>query len=171
MLVKRLKDLCDGEEVFTRNSCFCVDKKFNWASYEALKSMKLKGEYMTISGPWVGPDETYLNNVIEYFQQATGAIVNYTGSDSFEQRIIFDVKAGIPPNIAIFPQPGLAADLAAKNYLSPLGEENKKWLIDNYSAGQSWADLGTYKNKEGKDELFGFPFKASLTKQWNNSKP
>jgi alpha-glucoside transport system substrate-binding protein len=31
----------------------------------------------------------------------------YSGSDSFEQQIVIDAEAGSPPNIAVFPQPGL----------------------------------------------------------------
>ena len=39
--------------------------------------------------------------------------MDYAGSDSFEQQIVIDIKAGSPPNLAAFPQPGLAANMAA----------------------------------------------------------
>jgi len=33
---------------------------------------------------------------------------------------------------------------------------------DNYAAGQSWVDLGTYANPEGADELYGFFYKVDV---------
>jgi hypothetical protein len=58
--------------------------------------------------------------VLAYFAAATGADVRYTGSDSFEQQIVVDAEAGSAPNVAVFPQPGLAADMAARGFLTPL---------------------------------------------------
>jgi len=139
-----------------------ADARFNWSSFEQLKKMDLKGEVVTISGPWLGADKDMFENVAAYFEAATGAVVKYSGSDSFEQQIVIDVQAGSAPNIAVFPQPGLAADLASKGYLTPLGEETAKWTEQNYAAGSSWVDLGTFKNKQGKEQLFGFFYKVDL---------
>src|SRR4030095_10039765 len=33
---------------------------------------------------------------------------------------------------------------------------------DNYGAGQSWVDLGTFKDKDGKEGFFAFPYKADV---------
>ncbi len=139
-----------------------VDKRFDWDSYEALKQVDLKGQTLTIFGPWLTGDKDLIESVIAYFEEATGATVNYSGSDSFEQQIVIDVQAGSAPNIAIFPQPGLAADLASKGYLVPLGKETGKWVKDNYAAGKSWVDLGTFPDKAGKKQLFGFFYKVDL---------
>lgn len=139
-----------------------ADDKFNWQSFEQLKNVDLKGEVITISGPWLGPDKALLESVIAYFEEATGAKIEYAGSDSFEQQIAIDVQAGSAPNIAIFPQPGLAADMASKGFLTPLEEGTKEWIEENYAAGSSWVDLGTYANKEGKKELYGFFYKVDL---------
>jgi alpha-glucoside transport system substrate-binding protein len=138
------------------------DSRFNWASYEATKSTELKGETLTIRGPWLGPDKDLIMSVIAYFETATGVNVEYAGSDSFEQQIAIDVQAGSAPNIAIFPQPGLAADLASKGLLSPLNDSNKQWIEKNYAAGSSWVDLATFPNKQGKEELFGLFYKVDL---------
>nr|WP_321526023.1 ABC transporter substrate-binding protein [uncultured Cohaesibacter sp.] len=139
------------------------DAKFNWASYEQFKSaVDLSGESMTISGPWLGADKDLFTSIVAYFEEATGVKVQYAGSDSFEQQIVIDTGAGSAPNIAVFPQPGLASDLASKGYLVPLGDKTRDWLKDNYAAGQSWVDLGTYKDKDGKPTFYGFPFKADL---------
>ncbi len=138
------------------------DNRFNWASYEYLKKVDLKGETLTVRGPWLGPDKALIETVIAYFEQATGADVQYAGSDSFETQIVIDVQAGSAPNIAIFPQPGLAADLASKGFLTPLTDDWNGWIKDNYAAGSSWVDLGTFSDKKGQDELFGFFYKVDL---------
>ncbi|WED24797.1 ABC transporter substrate-binding protein [Vibrio sp. JC009] len=138
------------------------DDRFNWASYEMLKKTDLTGETITVFGPWLGPDKALIESVIAYFEAATGADVQYAGSDSFEQQIAIDVQAGSAPNIAIFPQPGLAENLAAKGYLTPLSGDWKPWINKNYAAGSSWVDLGTFADEKGKDQLFGFFYKVDL---------
>lgn len=138
------------------------DAKFNWASFEELKKTQLNGEQITIFGPWLGPDQVLVESVLAYFAAATGADVRYTGSDSFEQQIVVDLEAGSAPNIAIFPQPGLASDMAKRGFLTDLGAENASWLKDNYAAGQSWVDLGTYAGQDGNSAFYGFPFKTDL---------
>lgn len=138
------------------------DKRFHWEDLKAFQKLNLKGQTVSMIGPWLGPDRDLIESVLVYFEAATGAKVDYAGSDSFEQQIVIDVKAGSPPNIAIFPQPGLAADIASKGGLVPLGKKTENWVKNNYAAGQSWVDLGTYKNKNGKKEFYGFFYKVDL---------
>jgi len=135
---------------------------FNWDSYEALKEMQLDGEQVTVFGPWLGPDQVLVESVLAYFAEATGADVKYTGSDSFEQQIMIDAEAGSAPDVAVFPQPGLAADMAKRGFLTPLGNNTAEWLKENYAAGQSWVDLATFKDDQGMDGLFGFFFKVDV---------
>lgn len=139
-----------------------MDSRFHWEDLKKFQDMDLKGEKISVFGPWLGPDKDLVNSVLDYFRFATGANVDYAGSDSFEQQIVIDVGAGSPPNIAIFPQPGLAADMASKGGLVPLGNEIRKWVKTNYAAGQSWVDLGTYTGKDGKPDFFGFFYKVDL---------
>ncbi len=87
--------------------------------------------------------------VLDYFREATGADVKYASSENYEQQIVIDTEAGSPPNIAILPQPGLLADLAAKGRLIPLADADSAFVKDNYGAGESWVGLGTYKDKDG----------------------
>ena len=122
----------------------------------------LSGQKITISGPWLAPQDDQFRKVIKAFTDATGAVVEYGGSDSFEQQITIDVKAGSPPNLAIFPQPGLAANIAAIGGLTPLGADTQKWVLDNYAAGQSWIDLGTYPDKSGKISFTAFSTELML---------
>jgi alpha-glucoside transport system substrate-binding protein len=122
------------------------DARFHWADFDELKKVDLKGETLTVFGPWRGDDEHLAQSILDYFREATGA----------------DVKAGSPPNIAVLPQPGLLADLAAKGLLVPLGDETANFVKDNYGAGESWVKLGTYKDKDGQAKFFGFPYKTDL---------
>ncbi len=101
-------------------------------------------------------------SVLAYFADATGVNVRYSSSENYEQQIVIDTQAGSPPNIAILPQPGLLADLAAKGFLVPLGDDTAKWVEENYGAGKSWVDLGSYKGKDGNKAYFAFPFKADV---------
>jgi len=136
---------------------------FNWASFDAFAAAHdFSGQTITVSGPWLQPDQTFLRNVLAYFEAATGATVNYSGSDSFEQDIVIATQAGSPPNLAVFPQPGLAADLAARGFLSPLGDATADWVRENYAAGQSWVDLGTYAGPDGAEALYGFFYKVDV---------
>ncbi|MGH6925017.1 MAG: ABC transporter substrate-binding protein [Propylenella sp.] len=139
------------------------DSRFNWQSYhEFADKYDLTGQTISIFGPWLTGDKDGFEVVLAYFKEATGVTIDNAGSDSFEQQIVIDTQAGSPANVAIFPQPGLAADLASKGLLTPLGDETNQWLVDNYAAGQSWADLSTYKDKDGNPQLFALPWKADL---------
>ena len=137
---------------------------FSWDSYEAYaaNAPDLSGQSITISGPWLAPEDGYFDNMLAYFEAATGADVSYVGSDSFEQQIVIDAEAGAAPNIAVFPQPGLAADLASRGLLAPMPESMAGWVAENYGAGQSWVDLGTFADAEGNDQLFGFFFNVNV---------
>jgi len=135
---------------------------FNWASYAELEKIDLDGEQVTVFGPWLGPDQELVENVLAYFGAATGADVRYAGSDSFEQQIVVDAEAGSAPNVAVFPQPGLVSDMAGRGFIAPLGDDTATWVADNYAAGQSWVDLGTYAGPDGNDDLYGLFYKVDV---------
>lgn len=138
------------------------DARFNWANFGELKKVDLKGETLTIFGPWRGDDEKLVQSILDYFREATGADVKYSSSENYEQQIVIDTEAGSPPNIAVLPQPGLLADLAAKGRLVPLADADATFIKDNYGAGPSWVALGTYKDKDGASKFFAFPYKADV---------
>ncbi len=135
---------------------------FQWSDLDAFSEMDLSGKEISVFGPWLGPDQELVESIFAYFELATGADIVYAGSDSFEQQIVIDVQGGSPPNVAVFPQPGLAADLAANGNLVPLGEDLANWMRDNYAAGQSWVDLGSYAGPDGEREFYAFAYKVDL---------
>ncbi len=149
----------DHELVFTPG-----EGAFTWDSYNAWaeSAPDLSGQTVTIAGPWLDPEDDFFRSAVAYFSHATGAEVVYTGSDAFEQQIVVDVQGGSAPNVAVFPQPGLAAVLASEGSLSPLVEGTADWVRDNYAAGQSWVDLGTYPDAEGNDQMYGLFYNVNV---------
>jgi len=136
---------------------------FTWDSYTAFAdATDLAGQTVTITGPWTGNEAEKVNKIFDYFEAATGATVDYSGSDSFEQDIVISTRAGSAPNLAVFPQPGLAADMAAQGLLTPLPEGTAEFVAENYAAGQSWVDLGTYADPDGNDQLYGLFYRVDL---------
>ena len=93
------------------------------------------GEVITMQGSMLGTDQEMLENTISCFEKATGAKVQYSGSRDFAALVVADMRSNNPPNIAIFPQPGLAADMAAEGHLVPIGDDAAAWMKDNYGAG------------------------------------
>jgi alpha-glucoside transport system substrate-binding protein len=136
---------------------------FNWDSYKAFdEKVNLDGQKLSIFGPWRGEDQVLVESMLSYFEKASGVDVSYSSSEGYEQQIVIDAQAGSPPDVAVLPQPGLIADLAAKGLILPLGAETNDWLKANYGAGESWAALGTYKGKDGAEALYAFPYKADV---------
>lgn len=134
----------------------------NTAMAAEYKGPDLKGETLTITCPWTGAEEVIFQKVLDAFEKATGATVKHSCSQSSEQQIVIDIKAGSPTNISVFPQPGLAANMAAINGLVPLDKKARDYVEKNFAAGKSWADLGTYANKAGKKEFYGVFYNVNL---------
>lgn len=132
------------------------------AASMALTASLATAEQVTVFGPWLGPDQENAETVLAAFAEASGHDVRYVGSDSFEQQILVDAEAGSAANVSIFPQPGLAADMASRGFLTPLADGTADWVRENYAAGQSWVDLGTYAGADGTDSLYGLFYKVDL---------
>ena len=132
------------------------------AAVLALGAGAATAEKLTVFGPWLGPDQDSVEAVLADFAAQSGHDVSYVGSDSFEQQILVDAEAGSAPNIAVFPQPGLASDMASRGFLVPLADGTGDWIRENYAAGQSWVDLGTYAGADGNDHLYGFFYKVDV---------
>ncbi len=136
---------------------------FSWDSYtDYADAHDFSGETIDMTGPWTGQDAALVESVIAYFEEATGATVNYSGSDSFEQDIVISTEANSAPNIAVFPQPGLLRDLAARGAVTPLPQETADWIAETYAAGESWVDLASFEGPEGTSQLYAFPYKIDV---------
>jgi alpha-glucoside transport system substrate-binding protein len=150
--------LADGHSAITVG-----EGDFSWDSFKAFAAdTDLTGQTVTITGPWTGNEKEQVEKVFALFTEATGAAVNYSGSDSFEQDIVISARAGSAPNLAVFPQPGLAADMASQGLLTPLADGTAAWVAENFAAGPSWVDLGTYADASGNDALYGLFYRVDL---------
>ena len=122
----------------------------------------LSGQKVVMFGPWLSPEQEIMREVGAIFEKATGATFEYGGSDSFEQQVMIDLKAGSAADLVVFPQPGLAANAAAMGGLVPLGDDIKQMVLDNYAAGQSWVDLSTYADENGNDQFNAIFFRTNV---------
>ncbi|MCA1775923.1 MAG: ABC transporter substrate-binding protein [Paracoccaceae bacterium] len=135
------------------------DGDFSWDALDAFAAEHdYSGETMDVTGATTGDDAQRYRNLYAYFADATGATVNYSGSESFEQDIVIAGQAGGLPDVALFPQPGLAKDLASQGVLVPVADSLDGFMLDNYAAGESWNQLATYPGADGEEDVFGIFF-------------
>ena len=136
---------------------------FSWDAYEEFAAEHdFSGETLTIAGAGTGEDAARYEDMYAYFAEATGADVRYSGSESFEQDIVIGAQAGTLPDVASFPQPGLAQDLARQGVLVALDDELGQWIRENYAAGESWADLATFPGPDGEEHVYGLFFGTDI---------
>lgn len=135
---------------------------FTWGDLDAFNEMDLEGEEIIFFGPWLRTEGEAVEEILKYFNMATGANAIYVGSDSFEQQVLVDIEGGNPPNLAAFPQPGLAADVAERGGLVPLDDATRDYVMENYAASESWVDLATYANENGEDEFYAIFYNVNL---------
>lgn len=81
--------------------------------------------------------------------------IQYEGTKEFEAQIGVRAQGGTAPDLAIFPQPGLLADLASRDYIQPAPEGVAANVEDYWS--EDWAGYGT-----SGDVLYGAPLMASV---------
>ena len=139
------------------------DDRFTWESHEAFAAEHdLAGQSLSIVGPWTGADARLVEEVVKYFEAATGAQTVYSGSGDLDNDLVVALGAGSPSDVSVIAQPGLARDLAAKGFLTPLPEETADWVRETYAAGDSWVDLATFPGPDGEEHLYGLFYKVDV---------
>ncbi|MBD1916189.1 MULTISPECIES: ABC transporter substrate-binding protein [Cyanophyceae] len=78
------------------------------------------GDTITILGTLTGVGEDKLRAAMAPFTAATGIEIIYEGSDAFTTLVSVRVDSGNPPDMALFPQPGLMMDFAEAGQMVPL---------------------------------------------------
>jgi alpha-glucoside transport system substrate-binding protein len=86
-------------------------------------SQPVEGEPLVVFANWRGEDADAFRSTLERFEQDTGIEVRYTGSASFATAIRERVEEGDPPDVALFPQPGVVRDLVEQGYIVPLPDD------------------------------------------------
>lgn len=100
----------------------------------------LSGTTVNVFGAFVDEDARRFNSSIAVFEEATGIDIVYEGSGDFETLVTIRAEGGDPPDIAAFPQPGLAADLVRGGYI----EDIEAWFGSSYLSQQyndAWLEL------------------------------
>jgi alpha-glucoside transport system substrate-binding protein len=110
---------------------------------------KLTGAKVSMTGPFVDADANKFNDAVKEFEDKTGIDIQYEGSKEFEATISARVDGGNPPDIADFPQPGLAASFAKSGKIIDVNQYIKAdWLKQNYT--QSYLDIAMLDGPSGK---------------------
>jgi len=81
--------------------------------------------------------------------------IQYEASKEFEAQISIRAQGGNAPDLAIFPQPGLLADLASRDFIQP-APSGVQSNVEQYWS-EDWAAYGTTG-----DTLYGAPLMASV---------
>ncbi|MFC6354565.1 ABC transporter substrate-binding protein [Luethyella okanaganae] len=124
------------------------------AAYEAYGSFDA-GTEVSLYGTISDTEADLLNESWADFEACTGIDVVYEPSKEFETQINVRAQGGNPPNLAIFPQPGLLADLADAGHLKPapdtvVANSKEFWSED-------WQRYGTVGGT-----VYGAPLMASV---------
>jgi alpha-glucoside transport system substrate-binding protein len=107
-----------------------------YASYGSFKDAKV-----SVYTPIRDKEGDLFAETMNEFGKCVGIKVDYEGSGEFEAQIQVRVDGGNPPDIAIFPQPGLLARFAEAGKLKPGPAKVKELADKNWSA--DWAAYGT----------------------------
>lgn len=117
----------------------------------------LEGETVTIMSPFTGDEEANFLSTIEPWADEHGVEIEHEGSDDFETLINTRVQGGNPPDLALFPQPGLMRDVAdVADNMRDLGE-----IVDLEAVEESLID-GTLGDGEYEGRQVGLMYRINL---------
>ena len=117
------------------------------------------GGEVSVVAVWTGTEQESFQAVLDAFEKESGVSTRYQSSDDLATFLGTQIEGGDPPDVAMVPQPGLVADLAADDSLVELGDEAKANLEENY--GKYWIDLASVDGTQ-----YGVYFKAASKGTW-----
>ena len=122
----------------------------------ALHPQTITKKTVTILGVIIGEQQEKLEKALAPFEEETGIDIVYEGTDAFATLLPIRVESGNPPDIAMFPQPGLMTDFAKEGKLLSLESfMDKAKLEEAYS--DDWLKLATVD-----DQIYGVWYRASV---------
>ena len=89
----------------------------------------------------VSPEADLFQESFAEFEECTGITINWNGSQEFEAQLPVRVEGGTAPDLAIFPQPGLLAKMAATGTMVPASADVAASVDANYTP--DWKNYGT----------------------------
>jgi len=113
---------------------------------------------VTVYGTIADTEAELLEESWAAWEEENDIDIQYESSKEFEAQIAVRAQGGNAPDLAIFPQPGLLADMANRDYLIPAPPS----VVENIESGWSedWAGYGTVDGT-----IYGSPLMASV-KGW-----
>lgn len=111
---------------------------------------------VSVLGVIVGDQQEKLEAALAPFEEETGINVIYEGTDAFTTLLPVRVDSGNPPDIAMFPQPGLMKSLADEGELVPVTEVLSREELAQYYP-ESWIKLSTVN-----DKIYGIWYRSAV---------
>ena len=106
------------------------------------RDMDLSGTTVTVFGPEsTDHEQGSMEAALAAFAEQTGINIEYAGARDFSDQINIQAQAGNPPDIAVFPQPGKAADFFRDGLILALPSNVAAAAQENWPA--AWNEFGT----------------------------
>jgi len=117
----------------------------------------LEGTEVTVFGSESSEEEAgAMQDALDIFAKENGMKITFVGARDFEEQINSQVSGGIPPDIAIFPQPGKLRDFASSEDVFALPDDVLASVSENWD--KNW--LGFWQSEDGTQ--YGVPVKSDL---------
>ena len=114
----------------------------------------LSGETVEVAATWTGAEQERFQMVLDAFAEQTGAQVRFlSAGDDIAAYVGPRIEGGDPPDVAIFPQPGVVDSFAAEGSLIPIDDLVGDVVDADVPGGRDAGDF------EG--ELYGLWWKAA----------
>lgn len=102
----------------------------------------LTGKTVTLYTSIVQPEDKPYIEAFKEWEKCTGATVQYDGNKDFEAQVTVRVSSGNPPDIALFPQPGLLKQVVESSGAVKPAPKMVEENVDKYF-GAVWKGYGT----------------------------
>ena len=119
-----------------------LDADSGWCEKAKAEYGDMTGKTVSIYAGITAPEDVLYQNAYKPFTECTGAKVTYEGSKEFEAQVIVRVQSGNPPDIGIFPQPGLIKQIVeSTGKMTPVSDFVKANAATYFSP--DWINYGT----------------------------
>ncbi len=102
----------------------------------------IEGTEVSLYTSILAPEDQPYIDAFAPFTECTGVDVTYEGSSEFEAQLLVRTQAGNPPDIALFPQPGLLQTIVRDTGTVVPAPDQVEAAVDEYY-GEDWKDYGT----------------------------
>jgi len=125
------------------------------SAWDAHHLPDLTGASVEVIGEWSGTEQAAFTDVLHRFTALTHAKVTYdSGGNDINVLINSRLAGGRPPDVALIPEIGVAAQYAGRGAIEPLAGPAAGAVRANFSP--AWQQLGTFDGK-----LYGFFYKVA----------